>query len=227
MQPDRQTNAPERSRPGRAAAVLVGFLLCLSGCVARYSTDIPLEYHKVLEDKYLGKEAWTRLTLQDEKKNVKIEQDQEVVVTDLGLERSGAVTIESPNGRKRVVYPFHIARPLTLEQYEKALLDALWFESPDVRYAHNKEKYGTRIADAIRDHKVVTDMAMQVAYLTWGAPTKVIATKRGSNERWEYDTANLKKASIDFAGGKVAHVDGENVSDTEAASKRKRMRRTS
>ena len=215
---------PERSR---AAAVVAGLLLCLSGCVARYSTDIPLEYHKLLEDKYLSKTAWTRLTLQDEKKNVKVEQDQEVVVTDLGLERNGSVTLETPNGRKRLVYPFHLERPLTLEQYEKSLLDALWFDAPDVRYAHNKEKYGTRIADAIRDHKVVTDMAMQVAYLTWGAPTKVIATKRGSTERWEYDTPNLKKASIDFAGGKVAHVDGENVGDTEAASKRKRMRRTS
>lgn len=217
---------PGRSRVGRAAA-LVGLLLFLSGCVARYSTDIPLEYHKLLEDKYLRKTAWTRLTVQDEKKSAKIEQDQEVVVTDLGLDRSGSVTVETPNGRKRLVYPFHLERPLTLEQYEKSLLDALWFESPDVRYARNKEKYGTRIADAIRDHKVVPDMAMQVAYLSWGAPTSVIATKRGSNEKWQYDTPNLKKASIDFAGGKVAHVDGENVSDTEAASKRKRMRRTS
>jgi hypothetical protein len=197
------------------------------GCVSRYSTDIPLEYHTILEDKYLNKPAWTRLTVQDEKKNLKIEQDQDVKVIALGLQRSGSVTVETPNGRNRVVFPFELERPMTLEHYEAALLDALWFVAPEERYAQNKTQYGTRIADAVRDHKILTDMSMDLAYLSWGAPNNINAIKRGSDERWEYNTLNLKNASIDFRGGKVVKVDGENVSDTEAATKRKRVRRTS
>lgn len=205
-------------------AALGGLVAAFAGCVTRYSTDIPVEYHQILEEKYRGKNAWTRLTLQDEKKNIKIEQDQEVEVTVLNLERSGSVTLRTPNGRKRLVYAFRLPRPLTLEHYEKALLDVLWFEPPQLRYSQHKEKYGTRIADAIRDHKVLQDMSMQVAYLSWGPPSKVIALKRGSSERWEYNTANLKNARIEFQGGKVVLIDGENISDTEAASKRKGMR---
>ncbi len=205
-----------------AAAVLAG-----SGCVDRYSTDIPMEYHRILESKYVGKRAWTRLTMQHEKKNVKIEQDQEVVVTALGLQRNGSVNIETIAGSERVIYPFNLTRPLTLEHFERTLLDVLWFEAPEERYAAHKEKYGARIADAVRDHKILTDMSMQLAYLSWGTPTKIDAVKRGSDETWEYSTPNLKKAQVVFRSGKVASFDGENVSDTEAATKRKRLRRTS
>jgi hypothetical protein len=126
-----------------------------------------------------------------------------------------------------VVYALNLERPLKLEHYERALLDVLWLTSPEERYAANKEKYGTRIADAIRDHKILQDMPMYVAYLSWGSPTKVIPIKRGTDETWTYNTPNLKKAQIDFRGGKVASFDGENVGDTEAATKRKRLRRTS
>lgn len=206
-----------------AAAVA---LATFAGCgVSTLSTDIPVEFHSILKNKYEGRTAWTRLTVQDEKKETRIEQDQEVRVISLGLQRSGSVTLQTPNGRKRVVFPFNLERPLVLEHFERALLDVLWFEDPDSRYATNKEQYGTRIADAIRDHKILDDMSMYVAYLTWGAPTKVIPIKRGSDERWEYSTLNLKNASIDFRGGRVEHSNGENVADTEEATKRKRVRR--
>jgi hypothetical protein len=205
---------------------LIATALLVVGCaVDSLSTDIPIEFHDILKEKYEGRNAWTRLTLEDEKKNIKIEQDQEVQVVTLGLQRSGSVVIQTLNGRKRVVYPFRIERPLTLEHFERALLDALWFEDPDSRYASHKEQYGTRIADAIRDHNIFNDMSMYVAYLAWGAPSKIIPIKRGSDERWEYATPNLKNASIDFRGGKVEHFSGENVADTEAATKRKRVRR--
>lgn len=201
-------------------------LALLTGCgVSTLSTDIPVEFHDILKEKYEGRTAWTRLTVQDEKKAARIEQDQEVQVVSLGLQRSGSVTLQTPNGRKRVVFAFNIERPLQLEHLERALLDVLWFEDPDSRYAANKEQFGTRIADAIRDHKVLNDMSMRVAYLTWGAPTKIIPIKRGSDERWEYSTLNLKNASIDFRGGRVEHSNGENVADTEEATKRKRARR--
>lgn len=186
-----------------------------------------MEYHDILQEKYVGKSAWTRLTVQHEKKNVKIEQDQEVVITDLGLHRTGSITVETVDGKKRVVFSFNLERPLTLEYYERALLDAFWLTTPEERYGADKEKYGTRVADAIRDHKILQDMPMYVAYLSWGAPTKIIPIKRGTDETWQYNTPNLKKAQIDFRGGKVASSDGENISDTEAATKRKRLRRTS
>ncbi|HZM16167.1 MAG TPA: hypothetical protein VFE28_09210 [Candidatus Krumholzibacteria bacterium] len=212
---------------GARRGCLLVVLLCLTGCVDRFATDIPMEFHQLLEEKYVGKHAWTRLTMQHEKKNVKIEQDQEVLITELGLHRAGSVTIETLDGKIRVVFPFNLDRPLSLEHYERALLDALWLDSPETRYAANKEKYGARIADAVRDHKILPDMPIVVAYLSWGAPTKVVPTKRGQDERWEYNTANLKKAVIEFRSGKVAKSDGENIGDTEAATKRKRLRRTS
>ena len=186
-----------------------------------------MEYHDILREKYVGKSAWTRLTVQHEKKNVKIEQDQEVVISDLGLHRTGSITVVTVDGKKRVVFSFSLERPLTLEYYERALLDAFWLTTPEERYAADKEKYGTRVADAIRDHKILQDMPMYVAYLAWGAPTKILPIKRGTDETWTYNTPNLKKAQIDFRGGKVASSDGENISDTEAATKRKRLRRTS
>ena len=212
---------------GARRGCLLAMLLFLVGCVDRFATDIPVAFHDLLQEKYVGKHAWTRLTLQHEKKNVKIEQDQEVLITEIGLHRAGSVSVETLDGKTRVVYPFNLSRPLVLEHVERALLDALWLESPETRYAANKEKYGARIADAVRDHKILPDMPIVVAYLSWGAPTKVVPTKRGQDERWEYNTPNLKKALIEFRGGKVAKSDGENIADTEAATKRKRLRRTS
>lgn len=176
-------------------------------------------------NQYQGRHAWTRLTMQDEKKPTKIEQDQEVVIKRVDLSRSGSVTVVTPNGRLRVVYPFQLDRPLQLEHFEKKLRDVLWLQSPEERYALHKEKFGTRVADAIRDHKILPDMNQEVAYLAWGAPSDVIAIKRGLDESWEYNTPNLKDAKIQFRGGKVARVDGENVSDTEAAKRRSRFRR--
>jgi hypothetical protein len=203
-------------------------LAALTGgaCVKQFSTDIPVNFQTVLEEKYLGRTAWTRATLQDEKKEIKIEQDQEVEITELGMHRTGSVTVESKQGRKRVVFPFHLERPLTLEVYEKTLLDYLWLESPDARFTAQKDKYGTRIAEAVRDHKILKDMPQYLAYLSWGTPTSVEQPEGTQVERWNYDTANVK-GRIDFLGGKVAKFDGENVQDTEAAKKKKAVRRGS
>jgi len=206
----------------------VAAIVLASACgVPQYSTDIPVNYQSLLQEKYVGKPAWTRLTLQDEKKNVKIEQDQEVQIVGLGMQRNGSVTVLSKQGHKRVVFPFHLPRPLTLEIYEKTLLDYLWLESPEARFEANKKKYGTRIAEAIRDHKVVKDMAQYVAYLSWGAPKDTERPEGSPVERWKYDSANLPGARIDFLAGKVAKFEGENIQDTEAAKKRKATRRSS
>jgi hypothetical protein len=203
-------------------------LVALHGgaCVKQFSTDIPVNFQTVLEDKYLGRTAWTRASLQDEKKEIKIEQDQEVEITELGMHRTGSVTIVSKQGRKRVVYPFHLERPLSLEVYEKTLLDYLWLESPDARFSAQKEKYGTRIAEAVRDHKILKDMPQYLAYLSWGTPTTVEQPEGTQVERWNYDTPNVK-GRIDFLGGKVAKFDGENIQDTEEAKKKKAVRRGS
>lgn len=216
-----------------AIFLTIGFSLALAvspltGCgVSTFSTDVPTEFHSLMVEKYQGRQAWTRRTIQDEKKNLKIEQDQEVQVTQIGLSRHGSITVLSSDGRLRIVYPFNLDRPLVLEHYEKALLDMFWFEGPDVRYARNKELYGTRIADAIRDHKILKDMSQDVAYLAWGPPERVIAIKRGLDENWEYDNMNLSKAAITFRSGRVVKKDGENIGDTEEAKKRKRFRRSS
>jgi hypothetical protein len=203
------------------ALVLVGG----SGCVSRYSTDIPVNYQTVLLEKYQDRTAWTRVTMQDEKKSIKIEQDQEVTISELGMYRNGSVTVIAKQGQKRVVYPLRLERPLTLEMYEKTLLDVLWLEPPETRFEANKQKYGTRIAEAIRDHKLLKDMPQYAAYLAWGAPNKAGAVEGTEVDRWSYDTANLPGARVDFLAGKVRQFEGENIADTEAAKKRKAARR--
>jgi len=199
------------------------------GCMDRFSTDIPVNFQDILTERYLGKPAWTRRTLQDEKKEIKVEQDQEVVVEALGLFRNGSVTVRSKLGHKRVVFPFRLARPLTLEEYEKTLLDFLWFESPEARFEANKAKYGTRFAEAIRDHKLLKDMPQYVAYLSWGAPDEITRPDGSPADQWKYDNANLPGATIDINNttNKVGQFAGENIADTEAAKKKKAVRRGS
>jgi hypothetical protein len=209
----------------RRLAVALLLLALTGACVPRFSTDIPLNYQSVLIERYKGKPAWTRATLQDEKKSIKIEQDQEVTVVALGMKRRGSVTVVSKQGHKRVVFPFRLPRPLTLEAYEKTLLDYLWLESPEDRFEANKKKYGTRIAEAVRDHKILKDMTQFAAYMSWGPPTAVERPEGTPIERWKFDTANLPGARIDFLAGKVAKFEGENISDTEAAKKKKSVRR--
>ncbi len=208
-------------------ACLTLMAVVASGCMDRFSTDIPVNFQEVLRERYLGKTAWTRRTLQDEKKEIKVEQDQEVIIEALGLYRNGSVTVRSKSGRKRVVFPFHLRRPLTLEEYEKTLLDFLWFESPEARFEANKAKYGTRFAEAIRDHKLLKDMPQYVAYLSWGAPDEITRREGAPVDQWKYDNANLPGAQIDINNNtnKVGQFAGENIADTEAAKKKKAVRR--
>jgi hypothetical protein len=184
-----------------------------------------MEFHRFLAEKYEGRTAWTRRTLQDEKKARKIEQDEEVLIRSLNLTRSGSMALETPNGRIKINVAFNLERPITLEFFEKELLDLLWLEGPEVRYEANKAAYGTRIADAIRDHKVLPDMNQRTAYLSWGTPSEITGVvKRALDEEWHYDNLNLKKARIVFRSGKVAQVAGENIQDTESARRRQNAR---
>jgi len=206
-------------------AGLVAVVAFVPACVRQFSTDIPVNFQSRLTEKYVGRTAWTRASLQDEKKSIKIEQDQEVEITELGMHRTGSVTVVTVKGRKRVVYPFHLQRPLRLEDYEKTLLDYLWMEAPETRYDAQKQKYGTRIAEAVRDHKILKDMPQYLAYLSWGPPTRSEVVT-GNIDRWVYETPNVK-GRIDFLAGKVAKFEGENIQDTEAAKKKKAVRRGS
>src|SRR5262249_45344195 len=137
--------AEDLLRSARVFLVVAALVLGITSCVRTFSTDIPVNYQTVLESKYVGRVGWTRATLSDEKKETaKIEQDQEVHIDELGMQRTGSVTVTSTVGHKRVVYPFHLKRPLSLEMYEKTLLDYIWLEPPEQRFDANKQKYGTR-----------------------------------------------------------------------------------
>lgn len=212
----------------RRRSLILALCVALAGssaCVSSYSTDIPVNYQSVLCEKYVGRRAWTRTTLKDEKKDIKIEQDEEVTILELGMYRAGSVTVVSKQGHRRVVFPLELTRPLTLEVYEKTVLDYLWLDGPEARFDANKQKYGIRIAEAIRDHKILKDMPQYVAYLAWGAPTSNERPEGTAIDRWKYNTPNLTGARIDFLSGKVAKFEGENISDTEAAKKKKSLRR--
>ena len=57
------------NRAGLLLGTSLSLLLLASlGCApTTYSTDVPVEFHKFLSEKYEGRTAWTRLTLQDER----------------------------------------------------------------------------------------------------------------------------------------------------------------
>jgi hypothetical protein len=83
-------------RPRLFFVCLAFLLACASAaCVRTFSTDIPVNFQDILDQKYVGKAAWTRATLQDEKKNVKVEQDEEVTIESRGMQRTGGVTLVS------------------------------------------------------------------------------------------------------------------------------------
>ena len=85
--------------------------------------DVALEDQLSLLEKYQGRHAWTRGTIEDltervdqrnEPKKKVIPRDTKVTVVDINFAYRGAVTVDDPKG-KRIVTGLECERPLTPE----------------------------------------------------------------------------------------------------------------
>lgn len=203
------------------AAVIAAVALGSVGCSKIKSVDsvtsvvvkdIPLEAQLSLMDKYKGRHAWTRGTIEDltervdspnEPKRKVIPRDTKVTIVDLNLVYSGTVTVDDPKG-KRVVAGLKCERPLTTEIVEKRLSQIFWFEDPTIRHVDYIRKWGKKTARSVVNHEVFAGMPAEAAQESWGIPDEVAVNEVGNEkeERWTYREGKRSK-KIFIIGGVV------------------------
>jgi hypothetical protein len=175
------------------------------------SKDVALEKQQMMREKYVGRDAWTRMTLEDlteretpgEPKKKVIPRDTRVEIVDLNFAYNGAVTVHDPKKRK-IVVALNVERPLTVEKIEASLDDMMWFESPLLRHVEYIQRWGTKTARAVVNHEVFIGMPEDAALESWGIPTAVNVNEIGgrNEEQWVYKQP-LKSRYIYVVGGKV------------------------
>ncbi|MBN2184270.1 MAG: hypothetical protein JW746_02980 [Candidatus Krumholzibacteriota bacterium] len=181
----------------RYVSLALLFVLVFAGCkvVDTQKKDLALQEMDALEEKYVGKKAWTRSLLVnietdkrvDQQSITIIDRDVEVKVLDLDMHWNGAVTVKGPD-RKVVRHALNVERPMTIESYEEALSRALWFKKPEYRYRMNLRKYGKKMAKAIANHELFKGMDMGAALESWGYPNDRNQNEIGGimQEQWIY-----------------------------------------
>lgn len=189
----------------KKALTIVGLIaLVVTGC-SKFNTktvknvvvkDVPLEQQEDLLDKYVGRMAWTRTTLEDlteaepaagEPRKKVIPQDSKVEVMDLNFAYNGAVTVLDKK-RRRIVVGLEIERPLTVEKMEDKLSELMWFQDPLLRHVDYIREWGSKTARAVVNHEVFIGMPRQAALESWGPPTTVVVSEIGGKreEQWVY-----------------------------------------
>jgi hypothetical protein len=173
----------------RLSILLVFLVVALSGCrVANLVIkDIPIQDMSFLEDKYLGRTAWTKGYIVDIGQNGVLERDTKVKVVELDMHWTGAVGVKAPNNHK-YRHALKLKRPVTKEAFEKAINELLWFNKPTERYRKNLWKYGREIAKAILNHQLIEGMSKEAALESWGPPYKIEQSQVGSENavQWTY-----------------------------------------
>jgi hypothetical protein len=202
-----------------AAVAIVG--VSVVGCSSMKGVDqvksvvvkeIPLEDQLALFEKYKGRSAWTRGTLEDlteradtpsEPKRKVISRDTKVTIVDLNLVYAGAVIVDDPKG-KRVVAGLNCERPLATEKVEARLGEMFWFEDPTIRHVEYIRKWGKKTARSVVNHEVFAGMPVEAARESWGIPDEVEVNEVGSEkeERWSYKEGKRVK-KIFIIGGVV------------------------
>jgi hypothetical protein len=204
-----------------AVVVVVGAIGCSSiKGVEKVKTvvvkDVPLEDQIALTEKYKGKHAWTRGTIEDltertdtptDTKQRVILRDTKVTILDINLVYEGALTVEDPKGR-RIVAAINCKRPLTTEKVEKRLGEIFWFDDPTIRHVDYIRKWGKNMARAVMNHEVAPGMPAEAARESWGIPNEVVASETGEvkEERWKYKEGKRTKY-IFMIGGVVARFE--------------------
>lgn len=167
--------------------------------------DIPIEDQVALHEQYTDRSAWTRVILEDIGEAGSVARDTKVKIVDVNLALNGAVTVELPKKRKKIVHGLEIERPLSVEKVEERMNDIFWFKDPVMRQVDYIRKWGSKTARAIRDHEVFIGMPAEAALESWGVPEKVnvneIAGKK--NEQWVYPVGKRSKY-IYIIDGKVS-----------------------
>jgi len=149
--------------------------------------DIPIQDMDSLEDKYLGKTAWTKGYIVDIGQNGVLEQDTKVEIIELDMHWNGALSVKAPNKHK-YRHALKLERPVTKEAYDEAINGILWFEKPTDRYRKNLWKYGKEIASAILNHQLIEGMSKEAALESWGPPTEIKQSQVSSEiaVQWTY-----------------------------------------
>jgi hypothetical protein len=168
-------------------------LICLPGCGIWKSTvnnvkkDIPLEEMDKLNDKYVGKRAWTRALIVDLGHNGIIDRGVEVEIVELDVHWNGAIGVRGPNKRK-YRHGLGLDRPITPESFEMALDKLFWYDKPDKRYRMNLRTFGKATARAIRDNELFKGMKSEAALESWGYPDEMLSHEIGGDitEQWIY-----------------------------------------
>jgi hypothetical protein len=175
---------------GRRSIILalVG-ILAFAGCnvVNKVVKDFPIEEMDELNDKYMGRMAWTRALLIDLGPEGIIDRDVKVKIVALDMHWNGAVTVEGPD-RRRIRLGLDLERPLTKEAIEEKLKRYFWFRNPDYRYRMNLRKYDKKTAKAIFNHELFKGMKREAALESWGFPDEMNSTDVGGEltEQWIY-----------------------------------------
>ncbi len=164
-------------------------LLLVSGCGA-YKTvdkDIALEEMDRLNEKYVGRTAWTRALIVDIKQTGVIDRGIEVKIVELDLHWGTAVGVKGSNKRK-YRHALNIDRPVTEEAFEKAMNKLFWYDKPEKRYRMDLREYGKRTARAVRDNELFKGMQRQAAINSWGWPDEMLSNDIGNvlSEQWIY-----------------------------------------
>lgn len=166
------------------------------------TADLKLEEQKMLDEKYVGHYAWTRVTVEDlteretpgEPKKRIVPIDTKVEVHNLNYTYNGAISIIDTKGRQ-IVYGLDIERPLTVEKIEARLAEIFWFQSPLLRHVDYIRQWGKKTASAVVNHEVFVGMPAEAAVESWGIPDTVNRSPFGDKEeeQWVYKGAKRSR----------------------------------
>lgn len=189
----------------RTLVVTAVAVLALTGCSKLKSVnqlydkvvsmDIPLEEQQMLNEKYVGRNAWARLEIEDikeqevpgEPKKRVIPMDAKVQIIELNYSYNGAVIFLDSKNRK-IAFGLGIETPLSVEKIENRLGEIVWFDDPTLRHVSYIRKWGKRAARAVMDHEVFIGMSAEAAMESWGIPSEIRSSEIGDKqeEQWVY-----------------------------------------
>jgi len=191
-------------------AVLAVAVAACSSVKNVVSQDMPLEtQHKIL-DKYKDTYVWTRVPVQDIGEGGIIPRDEKVKIVDVGMFKTGSVTVETLKKKNRVVQGLNLDKPLTEAKIDSSLTEFFWFDDPTLRHVAFIRKFGKENAKLIMNHDLVAGMTPEAALASWGKPAKTTTSERNGvvQERWTYPSEVVGKSrNIDFENGKVKRWD--------------------
>jgi hypothetical protein len=172
--------------------------------------DVALQDQLSLAEKYRGRHAWTRGTIEDltervdsanEPRKKVIPRDTKVTVVDINFAYRGALTVDDPKG-KRIVMGLECERPLTPDKIETRLREIFWFDDPTIRHVDYIRKWGKKTARSVVNHEVFPGMPAEAAMESWGIPDEIVASEIGGEKeaRWKYKEGKRTKYIFVISG---------------------------